>query len=46
MIEIYEINIANLSVEWLPALVFGLSYNGFELVVNDGKFYMQRLVQP
>ena len=46
MVEIYEINIASISVEWFTPWALGLRFNGWEIVVNDGKFYMQRLVQP
>lgn len=44
MIELYEISLTNASVTWFNQWACDMQMSGWEIVVNDGKFYMQRRI--
>ena len=44
MLALYEINLTNTTVTWFNQWSVDMQINGWEIVVNDGKFYMQRKI--
>lgn len=44
MCILYENILTNCSVEWFTKWAYDMQISGWEIVVNDGKFYMQRRI--